>query len=408
MHNYILNEGYSNNNFLINKANGPYIYIKNKKYIDLSFSAGCLLLGHQSKIFKKNVNNIKKKNISITASPNNQSYKFSILLKKLFPRVSKFIFCNTGSEAILKSLRIVKAITKKDLIINVSGSWHGSTDKTLFTSGKNYKALPLSEGLSKYDQSKIKFIPYNNIEISKKILIKYKNKISCILIEPIQGGLPTLKSLQYIKFLNTFATKNKILLVFDEIITGLRTNCSSFHTNYNLKPDIFTLGKCFGGGLPIGIIAVNKNVEKKLNKLKKNIFFGGTFSGNSLSTFFGESTLNYIIRNKKKIFSDLEKKKIYFLNNLKNIIKKNNLNISIYNFESIFRIIFSKEKIDNRIQRDFFEKKKLKKIFLFKNYLFSKGIYYPSNGIIFLSTAINYKNLKKIVKTFEQGLKKFF
>ena len=408
MTNYLLNEGYTDNRYIFEKGLGSKIYINNSEYIDLSFAAGSLILGHHSKIFKKSIKQIVNKKLSLLASPNNQAVDFSKTLKRILPNFSKFIFCNSGSEAVMKSIRISKAITKKNLIICVSGSWHGSNDKTLFSANKKLAPIPLSSGLSNYDQKNIKFIPYNNIETSKKILNKFKKKICCILIEPIQAGLPNINSVKYLKFLNHYAKKNNKILIFDEMITGLRTNCSSVQSLYNLNPHITTFGKCFGGGFPIGIIAINELIKKKLQKNKTKVYYGGTFSANSLSTFVGNSTVKYLLENKKKIFKSLNKKTIYFKNELQKIVTKNNAKVSIYNFESMFRIVFTKSEVLNRTQRDFFEKKNLKKISQFKKFLFKNGIYYPSNGIIFLSVQTSYKDLRKILKTFTKAFKKFF
>lgn len=406
--NLILNEGYFNNKHFFDKGIGSNIFIKKKKFIDLSFGAGSLLLGHNSKVFKKAIKEVLNKKISLFANPNKQAEEFSKILKKIFPFHSKFIFCSTGSEAIMKSLRIVKAITNKEIIVNATGSWHGSNDKTLFTANKNLITKNLSEGLSKHDQKNFKFIPYNDIDKSKKILDKLKRKISCILIEPIQGSLPNINAINYIKFLNQYSKKNKIILIFDEMITGLRIDASSFQSKYGLKPDIATFGKCFGGGLPIGIIALNKNIEKKIKKLKKKIFFGGTFSGNSLSTFIGKLTVNYIITNRKKIFRSLEDKSSLLFNKLNSIIKKEKINVSLYRFHSIFRIIFTTKIVKNRTQRDFFEKKLYSNIVEFRKFLISKKINYPSNGIIFISEQTSKKDINIILKYIKQGLIKFF
>ena len=408
MSEFVFNEGYNNNPFIFDKGIGSKIYIKNKEYIDLSFSAGSLLLGHQSKVFVDSLKQLIKKKISILASPNKQALEFSKVLKKILPNYSKFIFCSTGSEAVMKSIRISKAVTKKKLIICVTGSWHGSNDKTLFAANNKLKCYPISNGLSKYDQENIRFIPYKDIKTSKKILDKFKKDIACILIEPIQAGLPELDALDYLKFLNTYSKKNNKVLIFDEMITGLRTNCYSVQSVYKLRPNITTLGKCFGGGMPIGIIAINKNIEKKLKREKFKVFLGGTFSGNSISTFVGKQTVEFILKNKKKIFSQLEKNCIFFYNGLQNIIEKNKINVTFFNFHSMFRIVFSKNKVSNRIQRDFFEKKNIKKITLFRKFLLSKGIYYPSNGIIFLSYKTSINDIKQILNNFEIGLKKYF
>ena len=105
----------------------------------------------------------------------------------------------------------------------MTGSWHGSVDKLLFKE-INKKNLPLSDGLSEHDSQNLRFIEYNNIAKSEKILKKYKNKINCIIVEPIQGCLPDKNSIKYIQFLFNYAKKNKILIIFDEMINGLRIN----------------------------------------------------------------------------------------------------------------------------------------------------------------------------------------
>ncbi len=409
MTNHIFNEGYASNSNLFDKAIGSKVFIKNKKFIDLSFSAGSLILGHQSQIFKKSLKDLVLKKISILAAPNKQASEYSKILKKIFPSFSKFIFCSTGSEAVMKSIRLAKALTKKDLIVCVTGSWHGSNDKTLFTPNKiNLSPIPMSDGLSEFDKSNIKFIPYNDEKKSEKILKKYKKNICCIIIEPIQAGLPDANSFRYLKFLDRFSKVNKKLLIFDETITGIRTNCSSVHQLYNLKPDITTFGKCLGGGMPIGVIGLTKNIEKRYKRKNVKVFFGGTFSGNSVSTYVGKETTKYIFKNKKKIFKNLNKKSSYFLQNIKSIIEKDKLNVSIYNFSSMFRLIFTKKKVKNRIQRDFFESKNAKKINLFRKFLLKNHIYYPSNGIIFISDQTSFKDLNEVIKVIKNGLNKFF
>ena len=115
----ILNEGYTSQN-IFDKAKGQFLFQKNKKFIDLSFGAGTLILGHQSKVFKDSIKEISNKNMSLIATPNIEALKYSYVLKKLYPNYDKFIFCNTGSEAILKSIRIANAISSKELIISVT------------------------------------------------------------------------------------------------------------------------------------------------------------------------------------------------------------------------------------------------------------------------------------------------
>ena len=207
--------------------------------------------------------------------------------------------------------------------------------------------------------------------------------------------------------MESYCKQNNIVLIFDEIITGVRSYKFSIQNNYKIKPDITTTGKIFGGGLPIGIIGISEKVKKKITKKNSKIFFGGTFSGNSLSTYIGNETLKYLMEN-NKIISTLNKKSKYFQDNLNNFIEQQKLDLKIYRYASILRIVYTKNNLKNRIQRDFFESKNSIKIKKFKNYLFKNKIYYPSSGIIFFSDKTSYQNINRVIKHIKNGFKKFF
>ena len=405
--NIILNEDYKDNKILFDKGEGDKIFIKNKAYIDLSNSSGSLILGHNSQVFKKSLKLYLNKKISIFAHPNTHAINFSKNIKKVFPNFSKIIFCNSGTEAVMKSLRLSKSLNKKNLIVNVVGSWHGSVDKLLFYPNKYLKPQKLSDGLSLDDKKKLIYIPYNDIEKSNKILNKFKNDINCIIIEPIQACLPLDNVEKYLQFLERFCKKNNSILIFDEIITGIRIRPGSIQRKYKINADITTVGKILGGGLPIGVIGISEKINKIIIKKNIKVFFGGTFSANSLSSFVGSETLKFLLKN-KALFSNLNKKSLYFQKNLNQFITKEGIEAKVYRFDSILRIVFSSKKITNRIQRDFFEKKNIHKINRFKEYLLDNKIYYPRNGIIFLSNSTSYKSINYVLNHMKIVLKKNF
>jgi glutamate-1-semialdehyde 2,1-aminomutase len=404
--NNLLNEGYQQKKVFFDRANGPYIYHKKSKYLDLSCCAGTLLLGHNSKVFQKSLDKIKKNQISNTASLNQQAVVFSKNLKKKIQNYSKFIMCNSGTEAVTKALRICRAVTKKKLIISVGGSWHGSADETLYVK-KNRENIPLSDGLNS-SKTNIIFVPYNDIQQTKKILDKYKKKIMCILIEPIQAGLPVENAKNYLKFLYNYSFKNNLILFFDEMITGLRTDGKTLQNFYNIKPDISTFGKSYGGGMPIGFIGISRNIENKIKNNKTKIYFGGTFSANAISMYIANETLNFIQKNKKKIFNKINRFAGIFQKELNLFFIKNSLDMQILKFKSISRIVFSKSQIQNRYQRDFLESKKNKKISLFTKFLFKKKIYYPGNGIIFFNYAMSKKDLNNLIESIKSVSQRVF
>ena len=406
--NYLFNYEYKNAKNFFERGKKSYIYIDKKKFIDLGYCAGSLILGHNSNVLKNSFKLLLKNDISNFATTNVHAVNLSKTIKKILPHYSKFIFCNSGTEAVFKSLRICKAITNNKKIISVVGNWHGSVENTLYSADKNLRPKKISDGLSKSSKKNIVFIPYNNIKLSKKILNHHKNKIQCIIVEPIQGCLPQENAKKYLKFLENFSKINKSILVFDEMITGLRTDCKSVQSIYNIKPDISTFGKCFGGGMPIGFIALNKKIITAIEKKNLKIFFGGTFSGNSVSMYVANRNIKYIIKNKKKIFSKINGFAKQFQKNINGYCISNSINARVVKFKSMVRVIFSKEKIHNRIQRDFWEKDKNELIVKFKRYLFDKRIHYPDNGNIFFAYSLSKKDLEYLIKTFKMALKSFF
>lgn len=190
------------------------------------------------------------------------------------------------------------------------------------------------------------------------------------------------------------------------MITGLRTYSGSVQNKFKIKPSITTLGKSIGGGMPIGIIGVNKKISLELQKNKK-VFFGGTYSGNSLATFVAYDLMKYISKN-KNIISKLNKKAQKIQIELNTFFTKKNISAKIYRFESILRVVYTNEKINNRSQRDFLEKNINWKIKKFKDHLYQNKLYLPPSGIIFISSQISNSEIKKIIKIFKEGFVKFF
>ena len=408
MQNLIINEGYKKDVDLFYGAQGEKIFTKNKKYIDLSMCAGSILLGHNHKVFQKSIKKFISKKISNIAAPNINAEIFAKNIKRVVPNSEKIIFCNSGTEAVMKSLRLARALNNKKKIAYVTGGWHGSVDQLLYKANKKLKPVKLSSGLPEETYKNLILIPYNDFEKSEFILKKNKNKISCLIIEPIQACLPYENIGKYLKFLEVFCKKNNIILIFDEMITGLRTNCSSVQNYFNIKPDLSTFGKCFGAGLPIGIISMSKNISRKINKINPKVFFGGTFSGNSIVTFVGNEVLNYIVKNKKKIFKKINTNSKYLQVELNKFFKSNNLDLKIYRFHSMLRLVYTKDSIKDRASRDFLELKKNKLISKFQNYIRNKNIYIPSSGIMFQSYSHEKKDIDFIIKEFKKGLLKIF
>ena len=405
----LLNEGYENK-FRVKSGKNQYIFLENgKKLIDTSFCSGTLLLGHSKKFLNNSF--IKQlKNGVAYGLPNTNADKYSLFLRKIFNNYSKFILCNTGSEANNKAIRLARSITKKEYIVMTSGSWHGSVDQLLFdlNSNNHLDKRELSAGLTKDLNRKIILVPYNDYKKSITILKKFKSKIAMVIIEPIQQALPSKKCENYIRNIYNYCKSKDILICFDEMITGIRVDKFSVQNNLRLKPDLSTFGKIIGGGLPIGAIGLSKSIEKRLSNQKNKVFFGGTFSGNPLVTEIGYQNLRYIYQNKKKIFDYLENLSSYFENNLNLFLEKEKLNIKVIRYCSILRIVYTKSVIKNKFDRQKKEEFFFKKINQFQNFVVDNGVYLSKRGAIFFSYSYTKKDVEYLINIISKGLLKFF
>jgi glutamate-1-semialdehyde 2,1-aminomutase len=382
------------------KAKGQYLYSKNKKYLDFCMSNGAMILGHSNKIFKSSVE-YQKNYGSNYSYKNTNNEKFKKELKKSYKNYVNIQFCNSGSEANIRALRVVRAITGRKKFAMINGSWHGSVDNFMFD--LNNKNQIVGKGGSNFSKDEIIMLEYNNIRQSLNLLRKNKKKISGLIVEPIQASCPTIQSENYIKSIYNFCKKNKIYIIFDEIITGLRTKKLSVCKKLNVVPDIITFAKIFGGGLPIGICCIEKKLNKKIDKLDNKIFFGGTFSGNPFSSIVGLNTFKYIKENESNIFHHIEMISNYIEKEINLFCKNKNLNFRIQRYYSILRPIFSKKNILNKKHREIFDPN-LSKTESLRRHLLKNFIFIGKNGAIFISLKHNMNDAKKLVKVITKYL----
>ena len=387
-------------------SNGVYIFDnKNKKYLDFSLSNGALILGHSDLIYKNCIKKIISKGSSFSTN-NFAKINYEKLIKQAFKNVNKVIFSNSGSEANIRALRIARAITGKNKIVKVNGSWHGSVDNFLFDFDNKKNTQELSSGIDLNIKKDLIVIPYNDIKYSKKILDSNKEKIAMIMLEPITSSLPLKESEEYIKYIYFYAKNNKILICFDEIITGLRVGSLSIFQKLDLKPDIMTFGKCFGGGLPIGLTCLSKTVKKRIDRLNSPIFFGGTFSGNFLTCSLGAAVFTFLNKNNKDIMNKLIFLKKYLCDEVNNFSKNLNINFKFIGYDSIVRPIFTQTNIYNVLERNFYDKNFLK-ISKYVNYLLKSNIHIAAKGNIYFSFKHNKFHVDKLIYITKKFLIKY-
>jgi len=289
--------------FVTKSANRKFLIdVDSNKYVDYWMGHWSLILGHTQ---KKIVSLIKKQlNYDwMHGTLNKNSIELSEKISKAVPVAEKIRYASTGTEATMYAVRLARTITKRKTIAKIDGGWHGYTTDLLKTVNWPFRKSE-SSGLT--DEKHIISLPYNNLEKSVKILKMKKNDLAAVIIEPVLGGggcIPATR--EYLLCIQEFCHKNNILFILDEIVTGFRFRFGCLYNTMKLDPDLVTLGKIIGGGLPIGVICGKNELMRYasteiFSKTERAYIGGGTFSANPITMIAGNSMLN-TIKNKRNM-----------------------------------------------------------------------------------------------------------
>ena len=238
--------------FVTKSSRGKFLTdVDSNKYVDYWMGHWSLILGHSP----KNIMNDAKKQINdgwMYGTVNKNSIELSEKISKAVPVAEKIRYVTTGTEATMYAIRLARTATKRKTIAKIDGGWHGYTTDLLKTVNWPFHN---SESSGLVDEKYVKSLPYNNLHDSIKILKAVKNDLAAVIIEPVLGGgggIPATKD--YLLGIEEFCHRNGSLLILDEIVTGFRFRYGCMYETMKLDPDIVTLGKIVGGGLPIGVI----------------------------------------------------------------------------------------------------------------------------------------------------------
>jgi len=337
--------------FFVNKATNKHLIdVDGNRYVDYWMGHWALILGHSPKVVVKKLDRqIRKGTLSGTA--NHISIKLGETIKKSIPISELLRFCTTGSEATMYAIRIARAVTKKRIICKTIGGWHGfNTD---LMQSVNYPfEIDEGVGMTGREGDFVESIPFNDLDRSIRLLESVKDDLACIIIEPLLGGGGCIPAdINFLKGLEEYCKRNDILFILDEIVTGFRLNFGSVSSLYHLNPDMITLGKIVGGGLPIGVVCGKKEIMKVANPVenrnKEQLCYigGGTFSSNPLTMTAGYATLDYISKNRQTVYNKINKLGDIARNGLKKLFSDYGLKTEVTGIGSLFLTHFLSNKV---------------------------------------------------------------
>lgn len=362
----------------ISKAIGAKIEdIDGNQYIDFCGSWGPLILGHNHEGIKNAVVDAAQDGLSFGA-PTIQENNLAELIITNNRFVDKIRFVSSGTEAVMSAIRLARGYTNKNKILKFEGCYHGHVDHLLVKAGSGLVTFGSSSsaGIPKEFVNETLVVPLNNKEAVKKAFEDYKDEIACVIIEPIpaNNGL-LIQSKEYLEFIREICSKNKALLIFDEVISGFRVGFEGAAGFYNIKPDIVTYGKIIGGGMPVGCYGASSEIMLKIAP-DGDVYQAGTLSGNPISMSAGKAALDILI--KDGFYEDQAKRTLDFVNDLRSHIKNKGYKISIFTVGSIFWLAFSD--LEHIRTADAIDEESMKYFKAIFGKLLDRGVYLGPSG----------------------------
>jgi len=290
------------------RGQGSHIWdADGNEYVDYIGSWGPLILGHAAPAVVEAVISAARKGTSFGASTPAEA-DLAELVISAFPHMQKVRFVSSGTEATMSAIRLARAYTKRKYIVKFEGCYHGHADALLVKAGSGVATLGIP-GSAGVPEEFIQFtlaLPYNDICALDEAFEKFKHQIACVIVEPVVGNMGCVPPARgYLEALRAITQHDKALLIFDEVMTGFRVAYGGAQELYAIQPDLTTMGKIIGGGLPVGAYGGPSEIMDLVAPLGP-VYQAGTLSGNPLAMAAGYATLSYL-REHKDVYAKLDK-----------------------------------------------------------------------------------------------------
>ncbi len=390
----------------IEKSNKAYLYdINGKEYIDYICSWGPLILGHNNEEIRKNVIKACENGLSYGATTKLEVDIAQFICENI-KHIDKIRMVNSGTEAVMSAIRLARGYTGKEKVIKFDGCYHGHSDSMLIQAGSGLmtEGIPDSSGVTKNCTIDTISIPYNNLDILEEVFKKYPDNIACVILEPIAANMGVvLPNEKFLNGIRQLCDTYKSLLIFDEVITGFRLGFGGASEHFNIIPDLVTYGKIIGAGMPVGAYGGKKDIMDMIAP-NGSVYQAGTLSGNPIAMTAGLTQLK-ILKENEHIYSNINDTSKYLFENIKDIIKRNNIDCNVNYIGSLGSIFFTKERVYDYVSAKKSDIKKYAKYF--KNML-DKGIYIAPAQFeaMFISSEHSKDIIDKTLNIIEDSIKK--
>ncbi len=282
----------------IERGTGAYVWdVDGNRFVDYVLSWGPLILGHAAPMVVQAIEDAAAKGTSFGA-PCACEVELAQLVCDIMPSIETVRFVNSGTDACLSALRLARAYTCRDRFLKFEGCYHGHVDALLAKAGSGVATLglPDSPGVPAATAEQTLVVPFNDLSAVERQFAKYQDQIAAVIVEPVGGNMGVVPPVDgFLQGLRNATTAAGALLIFDEVMTGFRVHLRGAQTLYKVKPDITTLGKVIGGGLPVGGYGGRREIMNMIAPAG-TVYQAGTLSGNPLAMAAGIATLKELAK----------------------------------------------------------------------------------------------------------------
>ncbi len=393
------------NPIFMKSAKGAFLFDEdNNKYIDMIGSWGPMILGHAFPEIENAILEAVKGSTSF-GTPSRREVEMAELIIEMVPSIEKVRMVNSGTEACMSAIRAARGYTEKSKIIKFEGCYHGHGDSFLIAAGSGAitNGEPDSLGVTKGVANDTLTAPYNDLAFVAQLISANHNQIACIILEPVVGNMGcVLPKPGFLQGLRDICTKNNIVLIFDEVMTGFRLAKGGAQERFGVSPDITTLGKIIGGGLPVGAYGGKKQIMDCISPVGK-VYQAGTLSGNPVAMAAGLAMLNYL-NTHPEIYTYLDAITEKIAVGIKAGAAKLGVNFTVNQIGSMYSLFFNTNSVSNFTDAKTSNSEQFGKYF---NAMLERGVYLAPSQYesLFVSTAISDKLADEIIKASDESLK---
>ena len=333
----------------VTHAEGAYLFdADGNKYLDMFGSWGPMILGHAFPPAVEAIQAAAAKSASFGASHAGEA-DLAELVTQCFPSIERLRFVSSGTEACMSAIRLARGYTGRNFVIKFEGCYHGHADALLVKAGSGVATfgIPGSAGVPAETAMHTLALPFNDLDAVRAAFALYPGAIACILVEPVVGNAGTIPPAPgYLEGLRALTHEHGALLIFDEVMTGFRLSLGGAQEVYRIKPDLTTLGKIVGGGLPCGAFGGRSEIMNALAPLGP-VYQAGTLSGNPLAMAAGIATLKHLIAHKDEIYPQLEATTAAIADGVAAIAKEAGVTLTANRVGSMFTWFFTGSPVTN-------------------------------------------------------------